>query len=358
MLFKGTESECKELVGWLNSLMPGVVKFKFEFSFHKVDFLDLQIFIENGKLKTNIYVKPTNKQLFLDYNSNHPQHCKESIPYSQGLRVVERCTDTADREQELEKLKTKFEDRNYPSELLENQFNRVRQKDRKTLIHQSRRKTNGRDNKVRLIFTHNQANPPINKWIRMCKPLLVRNEKAKALGDRIQVSTKQPKNLLRLVGGAKGGPEGSQNIPPDAGCSRCNRCRVSCPLIVEGNTFQSTATKKTYNIRQKLNCDSDFCIYLATCKKCKGQYVGKAKTSFKKRHSNHKQEVKKDIGGLGHHYGGRGGCGYENMTVQIIEGVKIRTMDNLAKREQFWQNQLCVFAENGYKNHCLRKEFF
>ena len=34
-----------------------------------------------------------------------------------------------------------------------------------------------------------------------------------------------------------------------------------------------------------------------------GQYVGKGETPFKLRHSNHKQEIKKKIGGLGHHYG-------------------------------------------------------
>ena len=39
-----------------------------------------------------------------------------------------------------------------------------------------------------------------------------------------------------------------------------------------------------------------FVIYLATCQRCKGQYVGKSQTPFKRRHSNHKQEIKKKIG--------------------------------------------------------------
>ena len=40
MLFKGSKAECE----WLNSLMPGVIKFKFEFSFTRIVFLDLEIF--------------------------------------------------------------------------------------------------------------------------------------------------------------------------------------------------------------------------------------------------------------------------------------------------------------------------
>ena len=50
MLFKGTREECEKLVDWLNSILPGVVKFKFEFSTKMVEFLDLQIIIENNQL--------------------------------------------------------------------------------------------------------------------------------------------------------------------------------------------------------------------------------------------------------------------------------------------------------------------
>ena len=115
-------------------------------------------------------------------------------------------------------------------------------------------------------------------------------------------------------------------------------------MIKEGNKCQSTRTQKIYNIRQKVDCDSEWVLYLITCKKCSGQYVGKSKTKFKIRHSNHKQEVKKLIGGLGGHYGGVGGCGYQNMSIQIIEQIDHKNMKNLAIREQFWLNQLRVFA--------------
>ena len=83
--------------------------------------------------------------------------------------------------------------------------------------------------------------------------------------------------------------------------------------------------------------------------------MGKSKTIFKIRHSNHKQEIKRGYGGLGHHYGGEKGCGYNNFSVQLIE--KVDSLENLAKRETFWQHQLRVYVENGYKAHCYRKDF-
>ena len=176
------------------------------------------------------------------------------------------------------------------------------------------------------------------------------------MGERIQICTRQPKNLQRLVGGFRGEPRVGQKMPPDAGCYKCNRCKVSCPIINESKVFQSTSTGKTYRIRQKLDCTSAWVIYLSTCKKCKGQYVGKSKNPFKKRHSGHKQEIKNEIGGLGHHYGGRGGCGYQNASFQIIEEIETKTMEFLAERETYWQHQLRVYVENGSRNHCYRKD--
>ena len=187
--------------------------------------------------------------------------------------------------------------------------------------------------------------------------MLAKNEKAKDVGSRIQLASKQPKNLHRLVGGDKcrSGGEGDPT-PEGVGCKKCKGCHV-CPKIEETGTFRSTNTRKVYKIKQSVNCSSDWVIYLVTCQKCFGQYVGKSQTIFKKRHSNHKQEVKKQIGGLGHHYGGGGGSSYDDFKVTLIEQVKERTKEFLAERELYWQHQLRVYVQNGHKAHCYRKDF-
>ena len=89
---------------------------------------------------------------------------------------------------------------------------------------------------------------------------------------------------------------------------------------------------------------------------CQKSYVGKLTQPFRKRHSGHKQEIKNQIGGLGQHYGGERGCGYENLRIIIIEKVEFGNSELLGRREIFWQNQLRCFMENGGKAHCKRKE--
>jgi hypothetical protein len=352
MLFGGTEDQCQELVDWLNSLMPGVIKFKFQYSKKKIEFLDLEISIENGRIETNLYVKPSNLQLFLDYSSNHPKHCKEGIVYSQALRVIERCSKVEDLEKNLDVLAQKLLERNYPETLIEEKFKKAKSKNRNEIL--KNRKKNSSDDKVRGIFTHNAANPPLQKWIRVSKESLVKNDKAKALGDKIQIGWRQNKNLQRLTCGLRN----AQNKTPmntDPGCFKCGKCKVSCPILTEGVNFSSTNTKKTYKVRHHLTCDSKFVVYLATCQKCEGHYVGKSQTPFKQRHSNHKQEVKRKYGGLGKHYGGQG-CGYENLKIQIIYQVEDGNVEALAEAEVYWQNQLRCYIQNGGNAHCRKKE--
>ena len=83
--------------------------------------------------------------------------------------------------------------------------------------------------------------------------------------------------------------------------------------------------------------------------------MGKSTTIFKKRHSNHKQEIKREYGGLGHHYGGKG-CGYENLSMQIIDQVDQGNQAALARQEVSWQNQLRGYVQNGGHAHYYRKE--
>ena len=68
------------------------------------------------------------------------------------------------------------------------------------------------------------------------------------------------------------------------------------------------------------------------------------------------QEIKKSYGGLGHHYGGERGCGYENFSVQIIDQVEERDKVASAEKEVYWQNQLGCYVQNGGHAHCYRKE--
>ena len=125
---------------------------------NKIEFLDLEIIIENGKLETNLFVKPTNLQLYLDFFSNHPDHCKESLVYSQALRIIERCSKTDDTVHHLKVLREKLEMRNYPTKILDKKIAQAQKNKRGAILRRNPKKK--ADDKTRLVFKHNKANPP------------------------------------------------------------------------------------------------------------------------------------------------------------------------------------------------------
>ena len=87
-----------------------------------VEFLDLEIILEKGKIETNLFIKPSNLQLYLDFFSNHPVPCKEGVIYGQALRIKERCSKQTDETKHLENLKEKLMQRNYPEKLINSKF--------------------------------------------------------------------------------------------------------------------------------------------------------------------------------------------------------------------------------------------
>ena len=78
--------------------------------------------------------------------------------------------------------------RKYPEEQIDLNFEKAKKFTRKELISRNKKNKNKNDGKIRLIFTYNEGNPPLYQWMREAKRCLVRNEKAKELGDCIQIS--------------------------------------------------------------------------------------------------------------------------------------------------------------------------
>ena len=89
--FLGNQQQAVDFVDWLNTLWPGL-KFTFEWSNKSIKFLNVEILITAGGIETNMYVKPTNPQLYLHYSSAHPPHVFKAIVYGQALNVKMICS--------------------------------------------------------------------------------------------------------------------------------------------------------------------------------------------------------------------------------------------------------------------------
>ena len=146
------------------------------------------------------FVKPTNKQLFLHFRSCHPRHVFKAILFNQALlpTMVSSYPDWRDRH--LQKLKPKFIEQEYPVELMDKGFERVRKLNRKDLIIKKKDPKKQEKNKSRmkncLCVTLNPVNPPFRKWLKELTPILHRDPSLRKLIPEIPVVFKQPQVWL------------------------------------------------------------------------------------------------------------------------------------------------------------------
>ena len=91
MIWQHGEDELKIFLKKLNNFHPSI-KFTFEYSREKFNYLDVQVIVREGKLITDLHVKQTDSHQYLDPSSRHPYHCTKSIPYSRALRISRICS--------------------------------------------------------------------------------------------------------------------------------------------------------------------------------------------------------------------------------------------------------------------------
>ena len=60
---------------------------------------------KNGKIITDLYRKPTDKDQYLLTSSCHPIDCFKSSPFSLTMRIVRICSETQARDNRLQELK-------------------------------------------------------------------------------------------------------------------------------------------------------------------------------------------------------------------------------------------------------------
>ena len=113
-IFCGTPEELHSFHNEINNIHPNI-KFTLEHTSQTSDkdtsdtllpcgckpkstlaFLDTSCSIVDGKVVTDLYKKPTDRNMYLLPRSCHPAHTTNSIPYSLALRIVRICSREVD----------------------------------------------------------------------------------------------------------------------------------------------------------------------------------------------------------------------------------------------------------------------
>ena len=165
-----------EFLNYINSTHP-TIKFTAEWSRKSVAFLDVTITLDQGRLVTDLYTKPTDTHQYLHHCSCHPRHCKSTIPYSQALRLRRICLSDELFFKRTEELQHHLVQRGYNRAELQLQIDKAASVSRAEALKASRDNTTDR---IPLVVTYNPNLPRLSKILRDHLPTLHVSERMKS----------------------------------------------------------------------------------------------------------------------------------------------------------------------------------
>ena len=264
----------------------------------EIPFLDTIVYIDNkNHLQTRLYRKTTDRQNYLHRASEHPPSLKDSLAYSQALRIKRICSDNEEYKSSTELLLKSFISRGYDQEKVTKQVKKVDSKSRDALLRPEA--NNITTNRTPFVTTYNRTLPPIARILHKNWNILGINSKiAKAFSNPPIIAYKRKKNLRDILGSNKivNNEVAKSTGRNDIGfCKPCNtkQGNLCCKQVLCTSTFKSNQTKRTYVIRPKVNCKNKYVIYLLEFLKCKLQYIGKSETQVNLRINNHRKDANK-----------------------------------------------------------------
>ena len=353
MIWEHVEKNLKKFVTFLNQFHNSI-KFTFDSSFEKVNFLDVKIFKKGNSLITDLFVKKTDGHQYLQPSSCHPYHCMKAIPYSQALRLNRICSEKETYDRRCNQLTEWLKERDYKEDVIKEQILRAKSFSRNTLLEKEDKKTK----KDAMIFTLTY-HPSLKGFQRVLKeahilltpnlehrnvfgntPPMIGWRKARTLKDHLV----RAKITSRVTTCSKSVPCGSKI------------CQV-CSFINGESVFSDSENKYSFDIRAGvLNCNSDHIVYLFECKSCAKQYVGSTITKFRYRFNNYKsvfRRVSKSFPEycrvnqehFHRHFNQSDHNGMDDWKVTLID--KADNEVDLRKRESFWQYKLNTFLPHG-----------
>jgi hypothetical protein len=266
------------------------IKFTAEQSPSAVNFLDTTVKVgEDRKLYTTLYCKPTDSHNYLLYESAHPKHTKNSLPYSQLLRIRRICSKMEDFDSNAILIGSHFIRRGYPSHLIEEAIIKVRRKDRQLLLCPTPKDNSLETDRLFLINTFTPADQGLKNIVKHNWSILGRTNTTTPLyNHRLIFGHRRNDNLRDKLVRAKLPQNSTITRNPNRPLHICStfNCRY-CPKLDRTGTITSTSTNRQYNTRKIVSCKSNNLIYCITCTKCKKQYVGQTKNRLQDRFVAH-----------------------------------------------------------------------
>ena len=350
-----------ELEKWLDYLNKShkTIKFTAEQSSVEINFLDTKVKVNQNeqKLYTDLYVKPTDTNSYLKYNSAHPPKCKDSLPYSQFLRIKRICKKNEDYEKHTNLKVKEFIEKGYPMKKLLETKEKVDELDRSKLLEP---KSNSKKTDLETVFlttTYREGYQYVPKIIKSNWDILARSCTTKETHrSTLRIGYKKPKDLRSYLIRAKTEYDPiRKNSGEGISAGHNNKCNkkncIYCTILDTGGEIYND--KRRMSSKHNITCNSSNVIYCIECTRCKSKYVGQTKRKIKDRLREHiygiKNQKETDVS---YHFNTHGHKGKNDMKVYILDFIHAHPESERAKTlrntiEKNWITRMGSLAPKG-----------
>ena len=310
----------------------------------EIPFLDVNLSVKEGKINTDLYKKPTDRNMYLLTSSCHPLSNFSSIPYSLALRIIRICSDPVQRDLRLKELKVMLKEREYDDMTIDAAIARALTIPRsKALQEKKKRKQTSRP-----VFAVNfdPRLPDIPK-------LLNKHWRSSSSTDQYfsevfpeppLTAFKRPRNIRSYIIRAKLYNKGDRPKRFSNGVQPCNKPCSTCPFVLQGKEIKNEYF--SWKIRSNFSCDTSNIIYMIKCKKdrCNALYIGESQNKLRERFSQHKSDIvnKKYVNPVSEHFN-QAGHYISDLHITVIEKVKNNNTQYRKEREHFFINKFNTY---------------
>ena len=350
---------------WFNKLHP-TLKFEVKLC-TQAEFLDILVSIEDRKIITKPYSKPSASHKYLSPNSCHDKSVISAIPFGVFYRLKILSSSNQIFEEAANEYSTYLSRSGYSTQLINEKLNAVRALNRTSMLEDNEDKNQKQKPVAVLVLDGHPAIPSGKKAISKAKEILqldkTANRMIKNKCSLISAVRRLP-YISETLGTSKDPSQLLQNKKETKGYSGCKKCDL-CKWSKFATYITNEATGMKYKLKKDLSCKSKFVIYAYICSMddCENKiYVGRA-DDMKKRHSNHKSHIKNKYSSckLTEHMISvhNGNITQKSWKIQIIDSIEdlqppqnctdIKTWryEKLEQLEEYYRTLLCSYVPHG-----------
>lgn len=298
IIWGGTEEELQMFFDELNHNIYGL-SFSGNWSRRNINYLDLQIFKEDGHLSTKTHFKDTDRNGYIPTSSCHHPKWIGNIPKGQFMRIRRNCSNITDFEEQTNNLIKRFVDKGYKKRDLLTLKEQIKNMDRHKLM-EATQNTHKRDKNKSLglafLTGYNTQYRSIESIVKKHWPILQSDQVLKTVLPKKPIFIYRKAATLRnkLVHNALDPPKQikiGNNLKGFYKCGKCLPCRETKKTNKKIMKFKSTSNGKEYTIRDLITCNNTHVTYVLECP-CRKQYVGRTTRKLHIRIREHVTNIK------------------------------------------------------------------